>query len=273
MAVRLKPVSPPKSVPLAMERKEVVLIETDTTSVAAGPAVMDQTMMAPAAAMTMMTPMKDTSNFMTKNYLWVYLLIVIIVLVIIFWYANSKCHKEEFEKLHLKHVEWLKGSSGRCVLGLFLAIALLFLAWGCASTSGMYRCGGDMNKSNMMMGLFGVLVLLVLIAFILFFRGSFSTAYWLMIFTFIIGLLATIFFAFYRMTTAACCLGLFSAFSLFCLWIFHKVNRQNPCNHGNGHGHSGSSGHGSSGSSGSSGGSGSSGSGGSPSRVSNRSPH
>jgi uncharacterized membrane protein YgcG len=155
-------------------------------------------------------------------------------------------------------------------LAIFLAVALLLLAWGCASVSGMYRCAGDLGKSNMVMGLFGVIIILVLIAFIVFYNRSFAAAYWLMLFAFLLGLLATVLFAFYRCGGASVCAGLFSLFSLYLLWIFYKVNCQNPSCHNSPHGQGGS---GSSGSSGSSGGSGSSGSGSSPHRVSNRSPH
>jgi hypothetical protein len=101
MSVRLKPACPPKSVPLAQGQTEsIVLVATETTAVAASPALVEQAVMVPSPNVTMMTPMKDGSNFMAKNYFWVYLLIVVIVLIIIFWYSCSCCRNEEFEKLH-----------------------------------------------------------------------------------------------------------------------------------------------------------------------------
>ena len=130
-----------------------------------------------------------------------------------------------------------------------------------------------MNKSNTVAALFGIIALLVLIAFIMFFREKFSTAYWLMIFVFLLGLLATIWFAFMRCSGAALGAGIFTLISLYLVWVFHRVNCQNSSCNGNKGGSGTSSGGGHGGGESSSSGSGSSGGGHSPHRVSHRSPH
>lgn len=226
-----------------------VLLAESTTTTEAAPMVMET---APA-------PVMETRNYMTKNYLWVYLLIAIIVLVIVFWFAVGCNRNDDFEKLRCKGCEWLKGGSGRTVMGLFLVIAVFLAAWAMSTVAGYYRCGCDMNRSNMVMAAFGLLMLLVLVTFIMFYRGSFTTAYYLALFTLLLALLITISFFYFKFNGPALAMLVFFLWTLLIAWCFHKVSCQNPNHHGgHGGGHAGSS----AGSSGS--GSGSSGSHGSP---------
>jgi magnesium-transporting ATPase (P-type) len=185
-------------------------------------------------------PMKESKHFMTRNYLWAYLLFAVIVMVVIFWYAVSGCRADDFDRLHCKGVEWIKGSSGRTIMGLFLIIALLLVAWACSSVSGIYRCMGDMNKCNGVMGIFGLMMVLVLITFILFYRGSFTKAYYFALFTLLMALLVTIMFAYYKFSAAACAMGLFTLWAVLAAWVIHKVSCQNPCRRGRGGSGSGS---------------------------------
>src|SRR5258706_13315383 len=108
MSLRLKPasVAPMKdmsSYASPASTQTTVLVAESTTTTEGSPMVME----------TGVSPVMDTRNYMTKNYLWVYLLIAIIVLVIVFWFAVGCNRNDDFEKLHCKGVEWIKGSSGR----------------------------------------------------------------------------------------------------------------------------------------------------------------
>lgn len=259
MSVRLRPTSAPK-MSSHTQTQSVLVAEVTTTD-------------SPVAVVeTEVTPMKSSRNFMSRNHLWVYILIAIIVLVIIFWYACSGCRADEFDKLHCKGIEWMKGSCGRAVMALFLIIALLLLAWSASTVSGCYRMMGDMGRANMVMGLFIVIIILVLIAFIFFYQRDFNTAYWFMLFVLLLGILATIMFAYFKFTGPALAMALFSLWALFIVWCFYKVGCCNPCHKGgNSSGSSGSNG----GSSGSSGSGASSGSGESPKRTPHHhhSPH
>jgi hypothetical protein len=196
---------------------------------------------APAMVGTLASPVMDTRGFMTRHNLWAYLLVALIVVVIIFWLAFSNCKKDIFDKLHCRGVEWIKGSSGRVIMGLFLVIALMLAAWASSCVAGAYRCMGDLNRSNLVMGAFGLLMLLVLVTFVLFYRGSFTTAYYFAIVTFLMALLMVIMFAYYGFTGSAIAMGLFALWALMVTWVAHKVSCQNPCSKGSGSG-SGSSG-------------------------------
>lgn len=189
----------------------------------------------PAAVSAMdNTVIADTRSFMTRNNLWAYLLVALIVLVIIFWFAVSGCKRDIFEKLHCKGVEWVKGSSGRVIMGLFLVIALLLAAWASSYVSGAYRCMGDLNRSNLVMGAFGLLMVLVLATFVLFYRGSFTTAYYFALVTFLFSLLMVVMFAYYRFAGPAMAMGLFALWALLTSWVTHKVSCQNPSDSGSG---------------------------------------
>lgn len=200
----------------------------------------------PAPAAMMAAPVMDTRSFMTRNNLWAYLLVALIVLVIIFWFAVSGCKKDVFDKLHCRGVEWIKGSSGRVIMGLFLVLALLLAAWSASCVAGAYRCMGDLNRSNLVMAAFGLMMILVLVTFVLFYRGSFTNAYYFALVTFLLALLVVIMFAYYGFTGPAMAMGLFALWALMITWVTHKVSCQNPCSSG-----SSGSGSGSSGSSGS----------------------
>lgn len=231
MSIRLRKSTP--EVNSSVSASSVTVTETVTDTVRTD-------VVAPVT--TMGAPVTQTTHFMARNYLWVYLMLAVIVLVIIIWYASTGCRANEFDRLHVKGVEWIRGSSGRTIMALFLAVALLLLAWSFSSVSGMYRCAGDMNKSNILMGAFGLMLLLVLITFILFYNGSFTTAYYFALFTLLLAVLVTVMFAYYRFSGAALALGLFALFALMATWVIHRISCQNPsrCRKGSGSGGSGS---------------------------------
>ena len=179
-------------------------------------------------------------NIMTRHHLWVYIIVTIIVLIIIFWYgASQQCH---WKKMCCKGVEWACSSSGKLLLGLFLIIALLMFAWSCASVAGWCRMMGVNNKANMVIGIFIIVIILVLIAFIQFFRKDFSTAYWLMLVVLIIAIIGTILFAYWKATGPAIAMGIFAIWALVMTYIFQRINSCNSKCKNNGTSNSNSSG-------------------------------
>ncbi len=163
-------------------------------------------------------------NFMTRHYLWVYILVAIIVLVVIFWYGASKECK--WKKMNCKGVEWACSSSGRAILAIFLIIAVLLFAWSCAAAAGGQRMNGCGKKANIMILVFVVVMILILIAFIQFFRGSVKSAYWLMIVVLIIAIIGTVLLAYWKLTGAAIAMGIFAIWALVMVWVFNRCSRQ-----------------------------------------------
>jgi hypothetical protein len=192
-------------------------------------------------------PVVETGFYMKRNYLWAYLLVALIIFIIIIWYSLSGDRVCLFDKIHARCIEWIKGSSGRLVMGLFLAIALLLSAWAMAHVAGMYRMMCESGKATTTLVCFGILMILILAMFLCFYGGSFSTAYVLAILLFLFSLLITLMFAYYRCTGPAVAMALVTLWALMMCWVTGKVSAQN-CSTGNGS--SGSSGSNSSGSGG-----------------------
>ncbi len=174
-------------------------------------------------------PCDPCANKGYGKWMWVYLLVAVIVLIIIFVVAarqDKKCRN-----LSYKGVEWANCGSGKVIMGIFLVIALLLLAWACAAVTGQQLACCMKGRAWLALALFVVIIVLVLIAFIQFFRGSFKSAYWLMVAVLVLALIATILFAYWRATGPAVAMGLFTIWSIVIVWLFQRVKCQN---HGHG---------------------------------------
>ena len=177
-----------------------------------------------------------TGNFLTRNYMWVYILIAIIVLVVIFWYACSKDCKDKCKKMSCKGMEWANCSSGRIILGLFLVIAVLLFTWSIARGAAAQRaCCKPMN-ANFLVLVFIIVMVLLLVAFIQFFRGSYKSAYWCILVILLIAIVGTILLAYWRCTGPAVAMGIFALWALVMTYCFQRCSSQNKCKKGNVHG-------------------------------------
>ena len=99
-------------------------------------------------------------NQMCQKGTWVFMVIGIIAIIIVAWIAwNGRCFWNSLEK-------WCWGDN-ELVWMVVLAISILLLAWGCSVA---YTSMQHANKRNMVMGGFVLLMILVVLWAILFFR-------------------------------------------------------------------------------------------------------
>ena len=165
-------------------------------------------------------------SMMTRNYLWVYLLISVLVFCIICWLAMKTENKARFDALVVTGVEWIKGSSGRAMLGFFLLVALLLHAW---SSCGVGAHLGTQTYSNMFAGFFAVTMLLVLVGFSLFFAGSYTSAYYVALLVLLINLVSTCVFGYWKMTGMCVASVVFTLWTVLMTWVAYKISIQNDC--------------------------------------------
>jgi hypothetical protein len=169
----------------------------------------------------------ENVNYVTHNYLWVYIVAALLVLLVIFWYGSTADVKARLDDLNVVGVEWLTSSSGKMMLGLFTFVAVLLFAWAASYSSGWYRMLGDTNKCNLIIGFFVVTVLVMLAGSILFLRGSYSTAYWLALLVALMGVIATVYLAYVKATGPAVAAGIFTLWALVMSYATYKVKEQN----------------------------------------------
>jgi hypothetical protein len=175
-------------------------------------------------------PCAKPGNMMTRNYLWVYILVAIIVLVVIFWYCCSKDCKDKHKKMNCKGMEWANCSSGKVIMGIFLVLAVLLFSWSIACAAGWQRAMCQPMRANFLVLVFVIVMVLLLVAFIQFCRGSYKCAYWCMLVILLIAIVGTILIAYWKCTGPAVAMGIFALWALVVTYCFQRCSCQNKCN-------------------------------------------
>ena len=188
----------------------------------------------------------DNSLLMKQYYLWA--VVIIVFLVVVFWYGNTREVKNRIRRWNTDRVHWVRDSKVFTVI--LTVLGVVALAWACGYSSSCYSSVGDDMKCKMMTGLFILVMVLLLAAFLMLFSGRLNGAYWLSIAIFVIGLLGTAGLLMSKMLVQGFTMMLFVlVLALPLLVATYRLRRNNrrghhhhrssrvDVGHGHGHGH------------------------------------
>jgi hypothetical protein len=126
-----------------------------------------------------------------KKDLWVFMIIAIILLIVLYYISSNHCEVLE----NLKTCSW---NNYYYFGAIVLAIGVLVLAYGCY----MAFCVADNQSKTLIAISFGLISVLLIVAFTLFFRnGNFSGAFYTSLFILLVAVLCMYFC--YRVKRAA----------------------------------------------------------------------
>jgi hypothetical protein len=131
----------------------------------------------------------DVSNSMLMKQYYLWAVVIIVFLVVVFWYGNTREVKNRIRRWNTDRVHWVRDSKVFTVI--LTVLGVVALAWACGYSASCFSSHGDDMKCKLMTGVFLLIMVLLLAAFLCLFSGRLGAAYWLSIAIFVIGLLGT----------------------------------------------------------------------------------
>lgn len=172
-------------------------------------------------------PCADNGHGYNKQYMWIYLIVAALVMLVFFWYGTSTEVKERLAALNVDGVEWVTSSTGKLVQSVFFAGAFILFAWACSKASSGYGMAGDMRMCWFAIGFFLVTSLVILAGFVLFFKGSYHSAYYAALLALLMGVVGTVGLFYWKHTGPAVAMAVFSLWALVTTYAAQKVCKQN----------------------------------------------